>query len=75
MNDDEEESAAMVGWQKIADGLRGTLAKFTREADKMSIADVRELVNACREAQWLEQAAADYDHEIALNKARIIFSD
>jgi hypothetical protein len=77
MNDEEgeEPSAAMVGWQEIAADLRQTLAQFAREAGKMNMDDVRTLTQACREAQWLEQAAADYDHEIALNKARIVFSD
>jgi hypothetical protein len=75
MTDDAEESEAQAGWKEIAANLRQTLAGKSREAGNLSADDFQKFVEACRLAQWLEQAAADFDHEIELNKGRIVFSD
>lgn len=54
-------SAAQTQWEEIAASLRARLAKLVTETPAMNPDEVKMLIDAASEAQWLEIRAQSYD--------------
>ena len=69
-SDSPEESASQTWWKEAAGELREALRKRIENVPGMLASDLPKLVDALRDALWLDHYAHEFDDELARDAAR-----
>lgn len=77
MRDDDAPtvSADQDAWVDLARAVRAQLFKAAEMLPAMKPDEQQQFVLACKEALWLNQNAADFDHYLELQAARVTHAD
>lgn len=72
---DDESSGVQRSWEALADKVRRKLSEQAEYIPAMKPEEVKSLIEAMREAYWIDQYAATFDKRVEVEMSRHAFSD
>lgn len=77
MHDDDTDTptADQAAWEELSQVIRGQLAKYAQRMPEMSVEELKEFVETCRDALFFEWNAHDFDNEVDRAGRQLFNSD